>query len=200
MAEGNIEEFGIFVDRFMNFMNIWTIYSDLLSGHYVPSVGTTLRTSHEEKETSGFGGEWQVDATVMLLLYSYFYSLVEDSEDGINGFRLWRERHPEEVRAIGAVEAQVAPFLERLRIFRNRLGFHGSRSRAHELRGLELFDKHSGDEIFNAMKNFKALGAALLAKENAQQGLKDYTLERARRWLDHVSEIARIQTKSKRLN
>jgi hypothetical protein len=33
------EEFGIFAERSMHFMNLWTIYNDLLSSHYIPSVG-----------------------------------------------------------------------------------------------------------------------------------------------------------------
>src|SRR5712664_316863 len=164
----NPEGFGIFLDRLINFMNIWTIYSDLLSGHYVPSMGTTLRTQQDIEETTE--RDWPVNLTMMLLLYGYFYSLVEDSEDGVNGFRLWRERYPDEKAAIDAVEAQVAPFRERLRLFRNRMAFHGSRSRAHESRAFELFAEHSGNEVLDAIKNFKALGAALCAKENARQG------------------------------
>jgi hypothetical protein len=184
----NREEFGIFVDRFMNFMNLWTIYSDLLTGYYVPSLGYSRSNPHEDKGTAS--QRWTVDITVMLLLYAYFYSLVEDSDEGVNGFRLWRERHPEEIRTIEAVEAQVAPFLERLRLFRNRLGFHGSRSREHESRGFELFNVHSGNEIFDAMKNFKALGAALLAKENVRQGIGPLSLEQVRQWIDRVAERA----------
>jgi hypothetical protein len=184
-----LETFGIFVDRFMNFMNIWTIYSDILSGHYVPSVGTTFRTQQDVEETTA--GEWPVNLTMMFLLYGYFYTLVEDSEDAVNGFRLWRERHPDEKAAIDAVEAQVAPFRERLRLFRNRLAFHGSQSRSHESRGFELFKEHSGNEVLDAIKNFKSLGAALFAKENARQGIGPTTSETARQWIDRVAERAR---------
>ena len=177
----------------MNFMNIWTIYSDLLSGHYVPSMGKTLRTQQDIQQTTK--RDWPVNLTVMFLLYGYFYSLVEDSEDAVNGFRLWRERHPEERAAIDAVEAQVAPFRERLRLFRNRLAFHGSQSRAHESRGFELFAEHSGNEVFDAIKNFKSLGAALFDKENAGHGIGPTTPEMARQWIDRVAERARVATK-----
>ena len=174
----------------MNFMNLWTIYSDLLKGHYIPSCGHASINPDEGPENAS--ERWPVGITVMFLLYGYFYSLVEDSDDGINGFRLWHERHPEEIEAIGAVEAQVAPFLDALRLFRNRLGFHGSRTRTHEARGFELFNSHSGEQVLNALRNFKALGAALFGKENAQQGISGYSIEAARQNLERVTEKAKV--------
>lgn len=153
------EEFVIFAERFMHFMNFFTVYRDLLSGHYVPTV-------KPPSENDPFPN---MTATLMFLLYALFYSLIEDDKNGVNAFRVWRERFPEEESAIAAVEAQVAPFTERLKRFRNRLGFHGSRSRAHESAGFDLFNNHSGTEIFDAMLKFKSLGAALFAKDIARK-------------------------------
>jgi hypothetical protein len=169
------EEFRIFAERFMHFMNLWTVYNDLLSGRYLPS----LNLSSEE--------EWTTDvrATVMFVLYAYFYSLVEDDDQSLNGFRIWRVRYPEEETAIAAVESRVAR--DRLRLFRNRLGFHGSRNRRHESKGLELFSMHSGTEIWNAMKDFKSLGAALFAKSNITQGIGPYTGDQVRAWIDSIA-------------
>ena len=39
---------------------------------------------------------------LMFILYAYFYSPIEDSDDGLNGFRIWREHFPEEEEAIAA--------------------------------------------------------------------------------------------------
>lgn len=89
------EELRIFVERLMHFMNLWTIYKDTLSGHYVPSVG---KAHVENKDRI----EFPVGITMMFVLYSYFYSLVEDSDDGLNGFRVWREVWPSEEVAISA--------------------------------------------------------------------------------------------------
>ena len=150
------EELRIFNERYMHFMNLWTVYSDLLKKKYIPSLDLFSDNSAD------------VQMTLMFVLYAFFYTLIEDSDDGLNGFRLWREFFPEEETAIAAVEARVSPFADRLKSFRNRLGFHGSRSRAHELRGFELFSKHSGDELWDGMKIFKALGAALMAKDGAR--------------------------------
>jgi hypothetical protein len=155
------------------------LYSDLLSGKYAPSVN-----ADDDSQAP------TVQVTLLFMLYAFFYSVVEDSQDGLNGFRVWRERFPEEERAIAVVEAQVIPFRDRLRVFRNRLGFHGSRTRTHEAPALDLFAVHTGTEIWQAMKNFKSLGAALLAKANAQQGLPNSSHERARQWIDSVAASA----------
>ncbi len=76
----------------MHFMNLWTVYTDLLSGHYVPRINLPS----EESLTD-------VRETMMLILYAYFYSLIEDDDQSINGFRIWRARFPEETAAIAAV-------------------------------------------------------------------------------------------------
>ena len=167
----------MFVERFMHFMNLWTVYTDFLKGKYVPSVGGG---KDDESETGMY-------ATLMFVLYAFFYSLVEDSPDSTNGFRVWRQRFPEEEPAIARVEAQVLPFVSRLRVFRNRMGFHGSRSRSHESPAFDLFEQHSGEEIWNAMKSFKSLGAALLAKENAARGNPRFTAEQVREWIDRIA-------------
>src|SRR5260370_656377 len=97
--------------------------------------------------------------TMMFVLYAYFYSMVEDDPQGVNGFRVWRAAWPEEENAIAAVEALVTPLVPGLKLFRNRLGFHGSRSRSHEAKAFDLFSQHSGTAVWNAMANFKSLAA-----------------------------------------
>lgn len=174
------EELRIFVERLLHFMNLWTFYNDLLSGKYVPS----LRGDEEWSITNP-------GTTMMFILYAYFYSLIEDSDDGLNCFRIWREHFPEEEIAIAGVEAQAAPFRARLKIFRNRLGFHGSRSRSHESRALELFEGHSGTELWNAMVSTKALGSALLAKDGFRRGEGNWTEADVRGWIDRITANAK---------
>lgn len=151
---GNQEEFEIFVERFMHFLNFWAVYRDLLSERYVPSLSSA--------ENDPFP---RMNDTLMFVLYSLFYSLIENDHQGVNAFRVWRAKFPEEENAIRAIELEIEPFADRLRVFRNRLGFHGSRSRMHEASGFDLFAKHSGDELWNAMRRFKQLGALLLDKD-----------------------------------
>jgi hypothetical protein len=118
----NTEELTIFVEREMHFLNLWTVYTDMLADKYIPTLGVRKHSLHDPR------------TTMMLVIYTYFYSLVEDSNDGVNAFRVWREHFPEEAQAIAALEAQVVPFRDNLRVFRNRLGFHGSTSRRTKLR------------------------------------------------------------------
>ena len=192
-AESQREELGIFAERFMHFMNLWTIYRDLLSKHYVPSIGPELT----EANVSTFDKkEFPVAITMMLVLYSYFYSLIEDSEDGLNGFRIWLEVWPSESTPISAVESRISPFRNRLRVFRNRLGFHGSRNRDREEAGFELFNKHSGTEVFEAIKLFKSLGAALFAMDMATRSNDPHELARARAWIDSVTSKATAMAKT----
>jgi hypothetical protein len=178
----NTEELMIFVEREMHFVNLWTMYTDMLEEKYIPSLGLRDLSVHDPR------------TTMMLVLYAYFYSLVEDSSGGMNAFRIWREHFPEEGQAISAVEAQILPFRDKLRVFRNRLGFHGSTSRAHEAPGFALFGAHSGLEILDAIKNFKALGAMLLAKELATRKTDAAGLNQAREHLDFIARRAREQT------
>ncbi len=150
------KELVIFVNSLRHFMNLWTIYTDMLSKRYVPSLGAD--------EDSIFNPT----VTVMLLVYAYLYSLVEDSDDGLNAFRIWREHFPQEEMAIAAVKVADSRISGKIKKFRNRLGFHGSRTRAHESSGFDFFGTATGDCTWKAILNFKALAANLLAKELAE--------------------------------
>jgi hypothetical protein len=127
-------------------------------------------------------------ATLMFLLYAFFYSLIEDSNEGLNAFRLWRAKHPDEERAITALERLILPFRHDLKVFRSRLGFHGRRSQQQEARGLEIFGNFSGDQILGRMVQFKALNAALLEKELARVSNSAERLQDARSRIDRIAE------------
>ena len=171
------EELYMFAERYAHFSNLHTIYRDLLSGHYKPSLAMNGKPG--EMDMTG------VPITVMLVLYAYFYSMVEDDDQSVNAFRLWREHRPEEEKAIAALESKVAPMREGLRLCRNRLVFHGSRWRAHEQRAFELFEQHSGNNVWETMGSFKSLGAALFRKDLDQQNGADPA--RTRKWIDELT-------------
>lgn len=84
------EEHLLFVRRYMQFHHIWTVYSDLLSGKYVPSVG--MRDLSEVAVDCTLPSNFI--STLMFVLYAFFYSLVEDSEEGFDAFRIWRAKYP----------------------------------------------------------------------------------------------------------
>ncbi len=162
----------------MHFNNLWTVYHDLLTAKYIPSVGDRDHSLHAP------------GVTMMLILYAYFYSLVDDDSNGLNGFRIWRKRFPEEETAIAAVEACIIPFKDDLRRFRNRLGFHGSRTRKHEAPGLDLFANAKGAETLRAMGYFKRLGTLLLCKDLALQQSSKRDGDDARANIDDLIAMA----------
>jgi hypothetical protein len=71
------EELYMFGERYAHFSNVHTTYSDLLSGHYKPSVN--MSEDPENFEITNVG------TTAMFMLYAYFYSMVEDDPQGVNG-------------------------------------------------------------------------------------------------------------------
>jgi len=174
----------------MQFHNIWTVYFDFLDGRYVPSVGR--KSADEVIDDSTLTTE--MGPTLMFLLYAFFFSLIEDSDDGLDAFRIWRKKYPGEGLAIAALEEQIVPLRPNLRVFRNRLGFHGSRTYQHESKGFDLFANHSGTKLIQAMKLFKALNAALLEQNLAQQENSTERLKEARSRIDLIAERCRAMS------
>ena len=180
VAPNRDEELAIFVEHMMDFMNMWTIYNDFLTGKYVPTVDAGVDRT-------------KMHATLMFAVYSYFYVLIDDHKKGLDAFHIWRDHFPKEEKAIAAIEAQIKPLRKDLKEFRNRLGFHGSRSRAHEAAGFDLFANADGGSVWNAIKNFKAMGASLLALDMAQKNSDEAEIKRYQGWIDKIAERARQQ-------
>ena len=187
------EEHYLFVKRVMQFQNVRTVYSDLLTGHYVPSIGAKRIEEIQEADSTITA---EMIPTMMFILYSFFFSLVEDSADGMDAFRIWRRKYPDEDQAIAALEALVKPLLNDLRFFRNRLGFHGSRSHAKESKGFELFANHSGDYVMQIMTRFTSLNAGFLMKDAADRNDSEEDRKRARSWIDENIERCTAMTRS----
>jgi hypothetical protein len=178
------EEHFLLVKRIAQFHNIWTVYFDFLSGRYVPSVGGKQVEEITEVDTTLTTG---MGPTLMFLLHAFFYSLIEDSDEGLDAFRIWHRKFSEESPAISMLEREIAPLREDLRIFRHKLGFHGSRSFEQESKGLDLFGNHSPTKLIEAMKCFMALNAALLEKDMARQMNSSERMEKARVRIDSIA-------------
>lgn len=67
------EEHFLFVKRFMQFNNIWTVYFDFLSGRYVPSIGAKQVEEITEVDTTI---TTEMGPTLMFLLHAF--SLLRD--------------------------------------------------------------------------------------------------------------------------
>lgn len=186
------EEHYLFVKRVIQFQNIRTIYTDLLTGHYVPSIGA-MRVEEIQEADSTITAE--MVPTMMFVLYSFFFSLIEDSSDGLDAFRIWRKKYPEEEQAIEALEGLVKPLQNDLRFFRNKLGFHGSRSYAEESKGFDLFANHSGERVMQIMTRFSSLNAGFLMKDMAERNDSEEDRRKARSWIDANIERCAAMTK-----
>ena len=81
-----------------------------------------------------------MSGTMLSVVYSFFYSLIERGPKCLDFFRIWSDRRPEFSQKLSALAAEVEPFREALRLHRNRIGFHGSVSRDHERDGYAIFE------------------------------------------------------------
>lgn len=81
--------------------------------------------------------------TLVFETASFLYSLFEEGQNAINLLTVWQGfDHPfgEELQNY---VTRLAPFKDKLRLVRNRIGFHGSLNRGHERAGLGIFDVES---------------------------------------------------------
>lgn len=142
-------ELSIYVDRMVMMMQLLRIYSIVLK---IP------------ENDKGFP-HTTMRGTMAAVVYSFFYSLIEDDNKGVNFFRIWRERAPEFKEKLDKLEAKVSPFKDKLRLFRNRFGFHGSTNRKYEARAWELLADHSGSEIMDVIIETRNLSSELIQKK-----------------------------------
>lgn len=100
--------------------------------------------------------------TMLAVVYSFYYSLIEDRDDAVSLFRVWTKHAPEFVPELDALEARVTPFREKLRLFRNRYGFHGSITRSHEAAAFDLLLNHTGRELMAVILATRDLSTKLI--------------------------------------
>lgn len=140
-------ELSIYVERMYRFIQLLRIYDMVLA---IPD-----RNDPGEPHLTMRG-------TMMSVVYSFFYSLIEPDSKGVDFFRIWRARLPEATADIDSLEARVAPIRDDLRLFRNRFGFHGSRSRERESVGFDLLLNHQGSDIYQVILDTRDLSTKLL--------------------------------------
>jgi hypothetical protein len=151
------EQFTILDVRLGQFLNIWTVLQDYMTGKYVPSIELKAADVDDYRTPATF--PW----TFMSLLYSFFFSLVDTHSKGVNAFRIWRLKFPGQLPAIDAVEFRVQEILPELKKFRDKLGFHGSRTINEEELGFELLERHGSIKILNVIQHFNSLAVNLIS-------------------------------------
>ena len=71
--------------------------------------------------------------TLLVESSSFLYSLFDDREDSTNLLRLWQGFDHPFSNELQDYSTRLCPFMEELKLVRNRLGFHGSLTRRKEL-------------------------------------------------------------------
>ena len=141
------EEFSIYVERMSRMIQLLRIYELVLK-----------QPDAVDKDLPHLS----LAGTMLAVVYSFYYSLIEDRPDGVSFFRVWRNRAPEFTPTLDALEAQVAPFRESLRLFRHRYGFHGSITRTHEAVAFDLLLHHTGSELMAIILATRDLSTKLI--------------------------------------
>jgi len=142
------EELSIYVERMVRMLHLISIYGDVLASPGAVEPGET------PMDKAG---------TMLAIVYSFYYSLIETDEQGVNFFRVWRLRAPTFAKELDTLERQIDPFREDLRLFRNRFGFHGSRSRGHEGKAFDLLIKHTPGSLWDAILATRNLSSRMIA-------------------------------------
>lgn len=176
------EEFAILDVRLGQFLNLWTVLIDYFSGTYVPSREYKAIDDNDYRYPATF--PW----TMMSLLYSFFFSLVDTHSKGLNAFHVWRRKFPEQASAIDAIEFRVQSILPELKNFRNKLGFHGSRSISEEDVGFELLDRHGSIKVLNVAQFFIKFALGMLGLANS---IDPASVRRAEEGIKSVVEVCK---------
>ena len=154
----NDEELAIYSERMLRLMRLIQIHDVVMT---LPDA-TPDALSHT-------GLHW----TIVAVIYSFYYSLIDDDLKGINFFRIWRQRLPAQSAALDALEARVAPHKNGLRLFRNRFGFHGSTSREHESRAFDLLASSPPAVLWALIIDTRNLSTALIKEYKTSRSAAD---------------------------
>jgi hypothetical protein len=119
----------------------------------------------------GHSGE-DFASSVRVALISWFCVIVDQSDGGLNIFKVWRELFPNDRKVIDLAWRQIEPHWDVLRSFRDRCGFHADTPQKYFEAKIKLLDN---PETVKAVQDFLDLAIILVKKENKQ--LPDFVPE-----------------------
>jgi len=139
------EEYQLTEERMHKFLLLLDIYFEIIKGN----------VKHPRAK------EW---ASLLLeFVYSYFYSIIDDREDSINVFRIWKKKYPDHQAEISRVEDKIAPHKADFMKLRHNVGFHGSTRRKGNKVGMQLFEKIEGQMALDFMLAVRNLSTHLIS-------------------------------------
>lgn len=99
------------------------------------------------------------------VVYSYFYSVIDDRGDSINVFRIWKQKYPDHLAEISRTENKVTPYKDYFLKLRHNVGFHGSISKKGTKVGMKIFEKVDGNTTLDLMLSVRNLSTHLISLE-----------------------------------
>jgi hypothetical protein len=146
-------ELSIYIERMLRFIQLLRIYD------------MVMQTPKEEDTGSN---HVTMRGTMMAVVYSFFYSLIEKDPKGIDFFRIWQKRRPDMSAELNELENYIEPMREGLRVFRNRFGFHGSTTREHEAPAFDVLKQFDSSQIYRVMIDMRNLSTKLIQAHMAK--------------------------------
>jgi len=138
------KKFELHVERMSKFLCLLDIYFEILKGN--------VNHSRSKSWTS----------ILIEVVYAYFYSIIDDREDSINMFRVWRDEYPDHIVEIEKVESLVYPYKGYFMLLRNNVGFHGSIKQKGKKVGMKIFKEVDGSKTLELMVAVRDLSTHLL--------------------------------------
>jgi hypothetical protein len=110
--------------------------------------------------------------SVRTALLSWYCTIVDRAEGGLNVFNVWRELFPNHRDEIERVRREVEPDWEVLRNFRDKCGFHADTPRNYFLAKQRVLDN---PQVAKAVQDFLDLAKLLINRDEAE--LPDFVPE-----------------------
>ena len=139
------EEYQLTEERMHKFLLLLDIYFEIIKGN----------VKHPRAK------EWA--SLLIEIVYSYFYSVIDDRDDSINVFRIWKKKYPDHLEEISRIEVEIEPYKAFFMKLRHNVGFHGSTSQKGNKVGMQLFKNVDGKVALELMLAVRNLSTHLIS-------------------------------------
>jgi hypothetical protein len=110
--------------------------------------------------------------SVRTVLLSWYCTIVDSTQGGLNVFNIWRELFPNHRDEIERVRLEIEPHWEILRSFRDKCGFHADTPQKYFLAKQKMLNK---PQVAKAVQDFLDLAVLLIKRE--EEELPDFVPE-----------------------
>jgi len=153
MRKDALRRYMLYRMKSLELLHLYLIYGDLTEhGHIPPN-----ELGHQGRDFAD---------SVRTVLISWLATFVDQSQDGMNVFDLWRLLFPKHRDEIERVWNELEPQMELIKNFRDRVGFHADTP----LRFFAARDRISGrnPKLAAALKSFMGLQILLFRQEDEE--------------------------------